>query len=93
MGVKVKYQGQWLDEYEAAERRTQDQQAEPTPPPAVDVDALPEPGSLDPDVPLAQLFHEHPQVRPYITADGQVRSGLKPSDQVTAQAILTRYGV
>jgi hypothetical protein len=89
MGVKVKYKGEWLDEYEVANRRAQ--QAEPTPPPAVDVAALPEPGSLDPDVPLAQLFHEHPQVRPYITADGQVRSGLKPSDQVTAQAILTRY--
>lgn len=35
---------------------------------------------------------KHDELAPYITKKGQIRGGLKPSDQEKARAILKRYG-
>jgi len=89
MGVKVKYQGRWVDPEYVAYLRAQEQPR--TAPPAVDVAALPARTDLDPDVPLEQLFFEQPEVRAYITKSGQIRSGLTVEQQATAEAIVARY--
>jgi hypothetical protein len=34
----------------------------------------------------------HKEIAPYITIEGRMRSGLKPSDQEKAKKILKRYG-
>lgn len=34
----------------------------------------------------------HNELAPYITIDGKVRTGLRPSDQVKAKEILKQYG-
>lgn len=35
---------------------------------------------------------KHTQLAPYITLEGKVRTGLKPSDQAKANEILKSYG-
>ena len=35
---------------------------------------------------------KHKQLAPYITKDGRMRGGLKPSEQVKAKEILKGYG-
>lgn len=85
MGVKLKVNGQWVDQYEAQTRA----EPEPIPAPMVDVTTLPD---LPPDTPLEKLGDLVPEVRRYITFTGQMRSGLTKAEQETAQAILKRYG-
>jgi hypothetical protein len=55
--------------------------------PPLDLATLPDPAGIS----LAQLGDRCPQVRQYVTAEGQVRSGLNPADRATAQQILNRY--
>jgi len=92
MAIKLKVNGNWVDQGDAAALRAAANAQPPTVPPAVDVSTLPDPAALDPDVPLQQLFFECPQTRHYITKDGKMRSGLTGEQKATAEAILQRYG-
>lgn len=89
--IKIKFRGKWVDANDVAALREQEQ-GPPVEPPPVDPATLPDKASLDPEVPFAQLFFEHPEVRPYITAEGKVRGGLPPAQRMTAEQIITRYG-
>ena len=82
--IKVRYKRDWVDPDDLPFLREQDRQAT-TPPAPLDVATLPA------DVPLAQLGDRCPAVRRYLTAEGKVRSGLKPSEEAIAQEILSRY--
>jgi len=95
MSIKVKYRGKWLEPWEVEDLREQERkEAEAKGPgqPPLDVAALPEPEAMDAETPLAQLFFECPEVRPYITVDGTPRGGLTPTQQQTANELIARYG-
>ena len=91
--VKVKYRGRWMttDEMQAL------REAEPmvplgsVPPNPVDPEDLPPPGDLPAEDRLAHLGDRVPAVRRYLTAGGQIRSGLSPEDRSTAERIVEKY--
>lgn len=86
MGIKMKYRGRWVDEDEWAELRAREcEESQPAPEP-LDLATLPS------DVSLAELGDRCPVVRRYVTVEGRMRSGLKPSEEDVARQILERYG-
>jgi hypothetical protein len=67
-------------------------------PPEIDATPVPAtPNPVPPDLTPAQSLaadwkNRHPDIGRYITNTGQMRSGLKPSDQAKAREILKSYG-
>lgn len=92
MTTKLKYKDEWLDPDEVLARKRADSKPPAAPAPPVDVAALPERAALDPDMPLEQLWFEHPEIRACITKDGQVRSGLTKEQQAVGEELLRKYG-
>lgn len=89
--IRVKHKGKWVDAGDLEYIRDTERPAA-APPPQVDVAALPASADLDPDMPLAQLWFEHPETRAYIAKDGKIRSGLTKEQRATGEEILKKYG-
>jgi hypothetical protein len=90
--IKVKRGGRWIDVEDLAEMRHEEEERRNANVPPVEVGALPGPDKLDSEVPVQQVFYEHPEVRRYITEDGHIRRGLAPEHKAVAMDILRRYG-
>jgi len=89
---KVKRGQNWVDVEDLPEVRDAEQAAKGKSAANVDVASLPHRSQLDPEMPLDQLFFEHPEVRSYITADGKPRMGISPEQHCKAEEILRKYG-
>jgi len=89
--IKVKYKGKWVEPEDVQGLR--EAQQKPAEPPAVDVATLPDRKALDPDVPIAKLGDDRPEVRAYITKNGKLRGGLTPQQRTLAEDILAKYGI
>lgn len=90
--IQVKYRGKWMDQDEVDWARQQEAQMRASvQPPPIDVESLPAKADLESENPLADLGDKVPGVRRYITADGEIRSGLAPEEREIAQQILERY--
>jgi len=95
--IKIMQNGEWLDPEEACARRRAGQvkpvEELPREYVPLDVDKLPSLMDLDPNCPWGHLFHEYPEIRPFINSKGEIRSGLKdPYDLAIAKQIRRRYG-
>lgn len=88
---KVKRNGVFVDLEDLDAVRDAEQQCHDPPP--LEVEALPDLSDLDPEDPMEHLFHGYPEVKPYITATGKVRTGISAGMREIAEQILRKYGV
>jgi len=88
--IKVKRNGKFVDVEDLPDIRESERKTVPMP--KVNINRLPKLSALDKDVPFSQLFFEHPEVRAYVTEEGNMRMGLTPKAQKKAEQILERYG-
>jgi hypothetical protein len=96
---KAKRNGEWVNVDDL--RAEKNARPEPPPFPTINVAALPDRATLDPELPFDELFFNYPSVRPYVTLhvdagtgtrELRVRGCIPPEYRAVAQDILRKYG-